>query len=146
MRELRLTVRTPRGIVIEEKLRSVRIPTDTGQVGLRPGQEPMTLVVEPGLIVLRSGDATQMVATAGGLFSLEEGRATLYTPFAEAGRSENELRQALERALAIPDGELGDRRRLAVLEQRIIQELRPSQAVRRAELVRGMGGHDERGP
>ena len=44
---LRFRVRTPQGITFEAALRSLRVPTDTGQVGLRPRAERTALGVEP---------------------------------------------------------------------------------------------------
>lgn len=140
MADLVFTIRTPQGTVIDEPLSSARVPTSTGQVGLRPAQEAMALPVESGLIVLRTRQGTRLVATAGGLLSLEHGRAVLYTPFAEAGESETELLEALERAFAAPGGELESRRRLAALEQRIVQELRPRASSASVGFARGSEG------
>ena len=125
MTALRFVVRTPREVVLEDDTRAVRVPTETGQVGLRPRGEPVVLGVEPGLVAVHRAAGTLFVATAGGL--LEHGRdaCTLYTPFAIAGADADQVVAALERALAMPEGDLAARRQLGQLEQRIIGELRP---------------------
>ncbi|MEZ5966017.1 MAG: hypothetical protein R3F56_19430 [Planctomycetota bacterium] len=129
---LRLVIRTPREIVFDRTVRAARVPAESGQVGLRPRQEPLVLVVEPGLLVLRVDGGATFAATAGGL--LEGGReaAILYTPFAVVGERDEDVLAALDRALAEPEGELAARRRLGELEQRIVQELRARPPLPRA--------------
>ncbi|MGR9089788.1 MAG: hypothetical protein ACU85U_04310 [Gammaproteobacteria bacterium] len=124
MREfLQLLIRTPRETVLDERVRGLRIPTESGQVGIRRGAEPILLVVEPGLIVIRSDDADSFAATAGGLFECDVERCVLYTPFAVTGAEDADVLATLDRALATPDGELATRRRLDELEQRIVREI-----------------------
>lgn len=105
-------------------MRSARVPTQSGQVGLRPRQEALLLVVSPGLIVLRGEAGAHFAASAGGLLEGGRERATLFTAFAVAGQKEDELLAALEQALAGPDSDIAARRRLGDLEQRILHELR----------------------
>jgi F-type H+-transporting ATPase subunit epsilon len=133
---LRLVVRTPRGDLVDAPVDAVRLPTETGQVGLRPGAEALRLAVEPGLVLVRSEGGPRLVATAGGLLEVEPARLTLYTPFAAVGDTAAALQDALDAALADPEGELAARLRLAGLEpsaagapgrrsveQRILREL-----------------------
>ena len=120
---LALTIRTPHEVVIDAGVAGARIPTVTGMVGLRPRGEPQLVVVEPGLVLLR-GDGPRFVATAGGLLECNRERALLYTPFAVAGDSESEVLAALDRASALPDGEVALRRQLGEIEKRIVRELR----------------------
>jgi F0F1-type ATP synthase epsilon subunit len=128
---LRFVIRTPHEIVVDARVEAARVPTESGQVGLRPRQEPFALVLEAGLCIVR-GDATRLAATAGGLLEADRDTATLYTPFAVVGERGEDLLAALERALATPDSELAARRRLGELEQHIVQELRQRPKVARA--------------
>ena len=124
MREfLQFLIRTPRETVLDERVRGLRVPTESGQVGIRRGAEPVLLVVEPGLIVVRTGDTDSFAASAGGLLECDVGRCVLYTPFAVTGAEDDDVLAALDRALATPDGELAARRRLDELEQRIVREI-----------------------
>ena len=82
---LRLVVRTPQGGVFDERVTSLRVPTDTGQVGLRPRSEEAALVVEPGLALAASSDGLRFVATAGGLLRCDGVEAVLLTPLAVVG-------------------------------------------------------------
>jgi F0F1-type ATP synthase epsilon subunit len=122
-RRLHVVIRTPHGAQLDEEVRSVRVPTGTGQVGLRPGEEPLLLVVEPGLVVLHDEAGTRYAATAGGLLHLDREGCVLNTPFAAVGRDGDEVLGALDRELATPDGELVARRRLGELEQGILRAL-----------------------
>ena len=122
---IRLVIRTPHEVPFDGRVQGIRVPTETGQVGLRPRGEPLVLVVEPGLIVIRVEEALRFAATAGGLLESDQEQCTVYTPFAVTG-SEDEVLAALKRVLETPDTELVARRKLGELEQRIVQELTPS--------------------
>jgi F0F1-type ATP synthase epsilon subunit len=121
---LRFVIRTPHGTVFDNAVRGVRVPTETGQVGMRPRGEPMVLAIESGLIVVRLAVETRFAATAGGLLESGRDRCVLYTPFAVIDRSEVAVLEGLGQALATPKSELAARRQLAELEQHILRELR----------------------
>lgn len=129
--QLRLVIRTPRGAVFDGPVRSVRISTESGQVGLRARQEPLVLAVEPGLLILHKDTGTHFAATAGGLLESAREQSALYTPFAVLGAAGAEVLEALDRALATPDAELAARRRLGEIEQRILRQLRHAPPVAR---------------
>ncbi|MGD8317450.1 MAG: hypothetical protein PVH21_00520 [Myxococcales bacterium] len=120
---LQLAIRTPYEVVFDELVRAARVPTESGQVGLRPRQEPLMSAVEPGLILLWTGEGLRFAATAGGLLEGGRERAVLYTPFAVISEQEEEVLMTLERALATPDSEIAARRRLGELEEHIVREL-----------------------
>lgn len=123
---LRMVIRTPHAALVELDVDAARVPTRTGQVGLRPRQEPFITVVEPGLVILGSGSDGRYAATAGGLLRADRTTALLATPFAVTGTTGAEVLQALDAAVAAPDSELVTRRRMALLEQRIVRELDPT--------------------
>jgi len=128
---LRLVVRTPGGVAFDAQVRSARVPTGSGAIGLRPREEPFVSVVEPGLVLLRGADTESFASTAGGLLHADRSEATIYTPFAAVADTAEEVLAALERALAEPEGEIAARRRLAELETRLARELRIRTAVPR---------------
>jgi len=129
---LRLVIMTPHDTVIDEPVLGVRLPAETGQVGLRPHGEPLSLAVEAGLVVVHRETGRQFAATAGGLLEHQRGTTTLYTPFAVLGDDERTVLDALDQALRTPDRELAARRRLGELEQEIVSELRHRPGVARA--------------
>jgi F0F1-type ATP synthase epsilon subunit len=122
--ELKLVVRTPREVVLERSVSSIRVPTESGQVGVRPRAEPFVLAVEPGLVLLRRDDTLQFVGTAGGLLRCDSASANLMTPLAVAGNDENAVLNALETALAQPSVEMEARATLGRLQSSILRELR----------------------
>jgi F0F1-type ATP synthase epsilon subunit len=134
---LRLVIRTPHEILFDAPVRGARVPTGSGQVGLRRREEPMLLVLEPGLVLIAAVSGPRYAATAGGLLEAGRERAILYTPFAALGADADEVLGALERALATPDSELSARRQIAELEQRITHELRRSRAASQPERAHG---------
>jgi len=123
---LRLVVRTPHGAVFDDRVSSLRVPSDTGQVGVRPRSEPAVLVVEPGLVLAASRDGLRFVATAGGLLRCDGKEAVLLTPLAVVGESAEVVGAQLEEALGIPRADLELRAVLQRLETGILQELRRS--------------------
>lgn len=134
---LRFVVWTPDARVVDEPVLAARVPTRSGQVGLRPEEEPFASVVEAGLCLLRRETGLQFAATAGGLLDAGRDTATLYTPFAVVGSRGEDVLAALDRVLQAPDSELAARRRMGELEQRIVHELRYQGPVPRARAPHG---------
>lgn len=121
---LALLVRTPEGVVFEDRVTSLRVPTDTGQVGLRPRSEPAALVVEPGLALVVSHQGLQLLATAGGLLRCDGEGAVLVTPLAVIGESAEIVGAQLAKVLDTPSPDRELRSVLQRLETGILQELR----------------------
>lgn len=128
---LQLVVRTPHEIVLQIPVRSVRVLTDSGHVGLRPGTEATLLAVEAGLVTVESAatatDAVKFIGTAGGLLICDGQQLTLLTPVALTGHNEQELEDELSRVLQQPASEMEARATLAKLEGHIVSELRREQ-------------------
>jgi hypothetical protein len=113
-------------VVSDEPVHSLRVPADSGQVGLRLRSEPAALVVEPGLVLSRSAGGLRFVATAGGLLRCDGVQAVLLTPLAVCGEAPESVRAELETALAAPRAAFELRAVLQRLETGILQELRRS--------------------
>jgi len=131
---LRLTVRTPREIVFEIEAESVRVPTKTGQVGLRPRVEQLVLAVEPGLILVRRDQGVHFLGTAGGLLRCDGVSAVLITPLAVYGDEEEKVMRNLDAELAQPDAELELRSTLNRLQSTIVTELRQDRDQRASQV------------
>ena len=110
--------------MIERDVIALRVPTQTGQVGLRPRGEPNVLAIEAGLIVLRLEDGTHYAGTAGGLLHTNSKAASLLTPLAVVGDDLESVSRELETLMSAPREEMEVRRTLGRLETRILQELR----------------------
>jgi F0F1-type ATP synthase epsilon subunit len=126
-RRLHILVRTQHAVVFAADATALRVPTASGQVGLRPGAEATLLAVEVGLVLVHTADRVQYIGTAGGLLSCDGMTATLLTPLAVVGDDEPTMLAALERALMEPSEEMQARATLGQLEGEIVHELRREQ-------------------
>jgi F0F1-type ATP synthase epsilon subunit len=123
--KLHFIVRTPHEVIVETEARSIRIPTESGQVGLRPQNEPQIIAVEAGLVLVHTAqNETRFIGTAGGLLVAERLRATLMTPLAVSGSDRESIMNQLQTALGEPNEEMQARAMLANLEEEIISEMR----------------------
>ncbi len=129
---LALCVRTPWQVVLQLEVLGVRVPTRSGQVGLRPRVEPLVLAVEPGLVLARAAEGLRYIGSAGGLLRCDGRSAELLTPLAVAGQSPEQVGAALEAALSTPGSELQARAALERLQTRIVRDLRSADATRSA--------------
>lgn len=123
-RRLRVIIRSPRETVVDQHVASLRVPTQTGQVGIRPKGEPTVLAVEAGLIVLRINGGCRYAGTAGGLLHSNGESASLLTPLAVAGDAVESVSEQLDALLSAPNDEMEVRRAIDRLESRMVQELR----------------------
>lgn len=122
-RTLRFVVRTPHDVVFDAPVRSLRVLTETGHVGVRPRMEPLVLPVEAGLALAHTDDHFVYVGSAGGLLSSDGEQVTLFTPLGVVGADPAAVRTALDQALSSPGADFAVRTRLGRLEGRIVAEL-----------------------
>ena len=120
----RFIVQTPHATVLDTTARSVRVLTESGQVGIRSHMEPVVLPIESGLLLVRAKDGVTFLGSAGGLLSGDGREVTLHTPLAVTGIDAAVVQRALSDTLATPDSEFVVRRKLGRLETRILSELR----------------------
>jgi len=135
---LQFVVRTPRQTVLDLPVCSLRVPTETGQVGLRPRCESLVLAIEASLIVARTVDGIRFVGTAGGLLTCDGRTATVLTPLAVAGNDQAQIQQALHLALGEPTEDMQARTALERLEGGILQEIQSErlERIRRGGVTR----------
>ena len=128
---LRLTVRTPHQVILDEPVRSLRVLTETGQVGLRPAAEPTLLPFEPGLVhaKLASGGAPAeiYIGTSGGLLSCDGERVTMMTSIAIVGTDRAALEKQFDSIMGHSNAELEARNAFNKLEVHILNEIRRDQ-------------------
>ena len=120
---LKLIVRTPRGAVVEAEAHSIRVLTETGQVGLRPRMEAVILTVEPGLVLVHREDSFLFVGTAGGLLKCDGKLATLLTPLAVAAENQESVMRELQQQLSEPREELEVRNTINNIQSSILSEI-----------------------
>lgn len=117
-------VRTPSETVFEGDALSLRVPTETGQVGLRARAEATVLAVESGLVVIKTRTGLKYAGTAGGLLHCDGKKASLLTPLAVVKDDIDSVSSELDRMLGTPSQEMEIRQALGRLEQKILHELR----------------------
>ncbi|MCM2372545.1 F0F1 ATP synthase subunit epsilon [Aporhodopirellula aestuarii] len=120
---LHVIIRTPREVVAEMAVVSMRVPTQSGQVGVRPRGEANVLAIEPGLISFRLDRGMRYAGTAGGLLHASGDSASLLTPIAVVADDVDSVSRALDELLDSPSEEMDVRRAMGRLESRILQEL-----------------------
>jgi F0F1-type ATP synthase epsilon subunit len=123
---LHVVVRTPREVVADLEVHSLRVSTDTGQVGIRPRAEATVTAIEPGLVLAHTAERVHFIGTAGGLLRAEAFEAVLLTPVAVLGDDAAAVAAAVDAALAGPDPERELRQAIERLETGLLREIRGS--------------------
>jgi F0F1-type ATP synthase epsilon subunit len=130
-RLLKVSVRTPHETVFEADCRSLRIPTESGQVGLRPAVERHVTAFETGIVNFQTPDhRIRFIGTAGGLLLCDGMTATLLTPLAVVGDDEESVVSRLDDILSQPGSEMETRMMLSRLEGEIVNELQRDRSER----------------
>jgi F0F1-type ATP synthase epsilon subunit len=119
-----VVVRSPETVVFDKEVDALRVPTETGQVGIRHGAEPIVFIVEAGLLLARIGATTHFIGCAGGILDSTREQVNILTPFAIVHTSADTVLKELNERMTTPDAELIARRHLGELEMRIASELR----------------------
>jgi F0F1-type ATP synthase epsilon subunit len=126
-----LIIRTPHEVILQTSVRSARVLTETGHVGLRPRTESTVLAVEAGVVSaypdVEGPEIEIFIGTAGGLLTCDRNTATLLTPLAVVGDSERAIVAQIDDLMQRPNSELEARATLSKLEGHILSELRRDQ-------------------
>jgi F-type H+-transporting ATPase subunit epsilon len=108
MSQLSFEIVTPSGLVFQEEVWEVLLPTPEGQIGILPHHAPLVTLLTPGIITIkRSREEAEAnvehVATAGGFVAIDGGRVRVLADEAERADDidEAKAKEALERAEAL---------------------------------------------
>jgi F0F1-type ATP synthase epsilon subunit len=134
---IELIVRTPHAEVLRRSVLSLRVPTETGSVGLLPRAERAVIAIEPGLVIAREPARQLLVATAGGLLRVEPHVVTLLTAIAIVGQDPAGVKAAMDGLMSQPSAESELRRRIDTLERSLMSQSQRRDARGRDRLVRG---------
>lgn len=98
------------GIVVDQDIYEITIPTTEGEIGVFPGHEPLVVVAQPGVLTVRyhKGDADGKLdyfAISGGVVKLSPHHVQVLVDEADGSADivEAETKAALERALKMRD-------------------------------------------
>ncbi|MBD3672321.1 MAG: hypothetical protein HUJ26_02240 [Planctomycetaceae bacterium] len=129
--EMEILVLTPHEQVLSTQIRSLRIPVESGYVGLHPSVESHVSAFEAGVINYRTTDRQiNFLGTAGGLLICDGMRVTLLTPIAVVGENEETVLQQIDKILSHPTSEMETRTMLSRLEGKIVEELQKDRSER----------------
>ena len=122
-RTLVFEILTPAETIFQANIDSLRVPTFSGHVGLRPRGEPTVIPVEAGLVIIHHAGETTYAGTTGGVLRCDGQQARLLTPLAVVGSELAQVSEQLQHQLDAPGEEIETRRTLGKLETRIVREL-----------------------
>lgn len=108
MSQLSFEIVTPAGLVFQEDVWEVLLPTTEGQIGVLPNHTPLVTIISPGIITIKrraeqAEGAAEHVATAGGFVEINGQRVRVLADEAERADDidEAKAKEALERAEAL---------------------------------------------
>lgn len=106
MSQLSLEIVTPSGLIFQEDVYQVLLPTPEGQIGIRPHHIPVVTLLVPGVISVarRAADTDEQwehIATAGGFVEIDDRQVRVLADVAERAEDIDELKakEALTRAV-----------------------------------------------
>jgi len=82
-RRLHLEIRTPKQLIYEGDVNSVKAPGELGLFEILTGHIPFLTVLKTGEIRIRESDASQSLATSGGVFEVLRTGVTVLSDTAE---------------------------------------------------------------
>ena len=129
MTTLRLRLRLPTGLVVDQPVQSIVAEDLDGWFGIRAGRLDLVAVLPPGLLTFRDAEGESFVASSGGLLDLRDSECRVLVSEAVVSRHLEEIAADLERREA-DRSKRRDRRRDALEElagealRRLLEEVR----------------------
>jgi F-type H+-transporting ATPase subunit epsilon len=105
---MKLQLVTLRGVKVDTEVYGVTLPTQSGEISVYEGHEPLVTLAQAGVITVRHGkndadDKLDYFATSGGVVEIDADHIRLLVDEADHGDDiiESESKAALERALSL---------------------------------------------
>ncbi|MFH1193463.1 MAG: ATP synthase F1 subunit epsilon [bacterium] len=97
---MNLKVTTPEGIIYENEVDSVTIPTQMGEITVLPNHIPLVSALAPGEIILKKSGKEEYLSVSTGFLEVNKNSITILADTAETVASlvEEEILKAKERA------------------------------------------------
>ncbi|MCL2030471.1 MAG: ATP synthase F1 subunit epsilon [Oscillospiraceae bacterium] len=124
-KQVRLRIITPEEIKVDERAAMIIMRCTTGDMGILPGHEARSAVLDYGVLRILNPDGERRIAVFGGLAEVRDDVVTVLANAAE-------WPEDIDRARAEADRELAERR---LQETQDDLEVRSNQAVLRRSLV-----------
>jgi F-type H+-transporting ATPase subunit epsilon len=98
---LRLSIRTPEGLLIDRVVAAISAEDESGWFGILPGRRDVLASLPPGLLTFRDDDGEGFVALSGGLLELRGGQCRVMVREAQHSRELADVAEALADALSL---------------------------------------------
>lgn len=97
---LSLKITTPEGVIYENKVDSVTLPTESGEITILQNHIQLVSILVPGEIIVRADGKEDYLSVSTGFIELRNNQITILADTAEAVESliEEEILKAKERA------------------------------------------------
>ena len=129
MSQLRLELRTPHGLVVDQPVVAITAEDLSGWFGVAPGRAELVAVLPPGLLTYRDEESEAFVALAGGLLHVSGARCRVLAREAVVSRNLDDIADQLE-------AHLGSRTARRESQRSVMDELVREALRRMAEEVR----------
>jgi F-type H+-transporting ATPase subunit epsilon len=102
-KKVHLQIITPTGVKVNEKADMVIMRCTTGDMGIQPGHEPRSAILDVGVLRLLDSSRENRMAVFGGLAEINNDKVTIITSLAELpedidrSRAETDLERAVRR-------------------------------------------------
>ncbi|PIT89412.1 MAG: ATP synthase F1 subunit epsilon [Candidatus Levybacteria bacterium CG10_big_fil_rev_8_21_14_0_10_36_7] len=134
-----LEIVSPEGIVYEESVEEVTLPTESGEIAILPHHAPIFTKLSEGEVVIKKDGKTTTIVIAGGFLELQNNNAHVLSDYAIRAESiqtakaeekkrlaESKLREKVEKAeFTTADKDL----KRAILELKVAEKMRKRQRV-----------------
>ncbi len=88
---LRLSVKTPTGVLYEDDVDAVTVPIADGWIGILPGHAPFMARLMTGQVAFRAAGRERTIATTGGTLSVKDDVVNVLTGVGEVDAAYSEL-------------------------------------------------------
>ena len=82
-KKVHLQIITPTGVKVDEHADMIIMRATTGDMGIMPGHEPYSAILDVGVLRLLDNDIERRMAIFGGMFEVNNDKVTLITSLAE---------------------------------------------------------------
>jgi F-type H+-transporting ATPase subunit epsilon len=99
-KEFNLKLITPEGIVYEDNIEEITLPTQEGEITVLKSHTPLVTLISPGEIIIKDDKKHHYLATEGGVAFISQGEVKILSDSAESADSLNEsiIEEARKRA------------------------------------------------
>ncbi len=137
-KKINFEIVTPERTILKDKVESITIPTQKGQITVLSGHIPLIAILAPGEIIVKNeGKDKVYMAVSGGFVEVLVNKVVILADTAERAEEIDESRaqEAKERAEKLKEEKRGDAREFAALSAKIEKEMARLKVARRRRKI-----------